>query len=96
MAIHEASLSLLQETGIEFMSPEARNLLRKAGAKVHDATGLVQLPRELIAEGLKSTRPCFTLTPRNPARRLHVGGNNVSFGLVAGPPNIHDCVNGRR
>jgi len=96
MAIHEASLSLLQETGMEFMGPEARNLLRKACAKVDDSTGLVQLPRELIAEGLKSTRPSFTLTPRNPARRLHVGGNHVSFGLVAGPPNIHDCVNGRR
>jgi trimethylamine--corrinoid protein Co-methyltransferase len=96
MAIHEASLSLLQETGMEFMGPEARNLLRKAGAKVDDSTGLVQLPRELIAEGLKTTKPSFTLTPRNPARRLHVGGNHVSFGLVAGPPNIHDCVNGRR
>jgi len=96
MAIHEASLTLLQETGMEFMGPEARNLLRKAGAKVDDSTGLVQLPRELIAEGLKSTRSSFTLTPRNPARRLHVGGNHVSFGLVAGPPNIHDCVNGRR
>ena len=96
MAIHEASLTLLQETGMEFMGPEARNLLRKAGAKVDDSTGLVQLPRELIAEGLKTTKPSFTLTPRNPARRLHVGGNHVSFGLVAGPPNIHDCVNGRR
>jgi trimethylamine--corrinoid protein Co-methyltransferase len=96
MAIHEASLSLLQETGIEFMGPEARSLLRKAGAKVDDSTGIVRLPRELIAEGLKSTRPSFTLTPRNPARRLHVGGNHVSFGLVAGPPNIHDCVKGRR
>jgi trimethylamine--corrinoid protein Co-methyltransferase len=96
MAVHEASLSLLQETGMEFMGPAARDLLRKAGAKVDDATGLVKIPRELIAEGLKSTRPSFTLTPRNPARRLNVGENFVSFGLVAGPPNIHDCVNGRR
>jgi len=96
MAIHEASLSLLQETGIEFMGADARSLLRKAGAKVDDSTGLVRLPRELIAEGLKSTKPSFTLTPRNPARRLHVGGNHVSFGLVAGPPNIHDCIAGRR
>ncbi len=95
-AIHEASLSLLQETGIEFMGPEARGLLRKAGAKVDDSTGLVRLPRELIAEGLKSTKSSFTLTPRNPARRLNVGGNHVSFGLVVGPPNIHACLKGRR
>jgi trimethylamine--corrinoid protein Co-methyltransferase len=36
------------------------------------------------------------LTPRNTARRLHIGENYVSFGLVAGPPNIHDRVAGRR
>jgi trimethylamine--corrinoid protein Co-methyltransferase len=96
MAIHEASLKLLEETGIEFMGPAARNAFRKAGATVEDATGLVRIPRELISEGLKTAPSSFTLTPRNPARRLHIGENHVSFGLVAGPPNIHDCVAGRR
>jgi trimethylamine--corrinoid protein Co-methyltransferase len=96
MAIHEASLTLLEETGIEFMGPAARQAFRKAGAAVDEATGLVRIPRELIAEGLKTAPSSFVLTPRNPARRLHVGENHVSFGLVAGPPNIHDCVAGRR
>ena len=95
-AIDEASLTLLQEIGIEFMGPAARDLLRKAGAKVDDGTGLVRIPRELIAEGLKTAPSSFVLTPRNPQRRVHVGGSHISFGLVAGPPNVHDCVNGRR
>ncbi|HEX7199710.1 MAG TPA: trimethylamine methyltransferase family protein, partial [Dongiaceae bacterium] len=95
-AIDEASLTLLQEIGIEFMGPAARDLLRKAGAKVDDGTGLVRIPRELIAEGLKTAPSSFVLTPRNPERRVHVGGSHISFGLVAGPPNVHDCVNGRR
>src|SRR5258707_2221980 len=95
-AIDEAALTLLQETGIEFMGPAARDLLRRAGASVNDETGLVRIPRELVAQGLKTAPASFVLTPRNEQRKLHVGSDHVSFGLVAGPPNVHDCVNGRR
>ena len=59
-AIDEASLTLLQEIGIEFMGPAARDLLRKAGAKVDDDTGLVRIPRELIAAGLRTAPSSFT------------------------------------
>jgi trimethylamine---corrinoid protein Co-methyltransferase len=95
-AIHEASLRLLEETGIEFMGEAARRRLREAGASVDDTTGLTKLPRELVLDAIKSAPRSFTLTPRNPARRIHLGENFISFGLVAGPPNIHDCVQGRR
>jgi len=96
MAIHEASLHLLENIGIEFMGPAARDKFRKAGATVDDATGLVKIPRELVASALKTAPSTFCLTSRNPARTVHAGENFVSFGLVAGPPNVHDCVNGRR
>ncbi|MBI1773851.1 MAG: trimethylamine methyltransferase family protein [Proteobacteria bacterium] len=95
-AVHEASLHLLEEIGIEFMGAAARDLLRKAGAEVNDTSGLVRIPRELVERGLHSAPTSFVLTPRNPERRVHVGDNYISFGLVAGPPNIHDCVVGRR
>ena len=96
MAVHEASLKLLQEVGIEFMGSAAREKFRQAGAEVDDATGLVRVPEDLVDRALASAPRRFTLTPRNPERRLHVGDNNIAFGLVAGPPNIHDCINGRR
>ena len=96
MAIHEASLTLLEEIGIEFMGRAARDVFRKAGAEVNDSTGLVKIPRDLVSAALGTAPASFVLTPRNPARRLHVGGNHISFGLVAGPPNIHDGVAGRR
>ena len=95
-AIHEASLKLLREVGIEFMGTAARAKFKQAGAEVDNATGLVRIPDELVDRALASAPPRFTLTPRNPERRLHVGDNHISFGLVAGPPNIHDCINGRR
>jgi trimethylamine--corrinoid protein Co-methyltransferase len=36
------------------------------------------------------------VTPRNPAKRVTLGENHLAFGLVAGPPNVHDCERGRR
>ena len=59
-------------------------------------SGLTRIPREIVLQALKTVPASFTLTPRNPARALNVGDNHISFSLVAGPPNVHDCVNGRR
>jgi trimethylamine--corrinoid protein Co-methyltransferase len=95
-AIHRTSLRILEELGIELMSPHARGLLRAAGAEVDDATGTVRLDRMLIERALATAPASFTLTPRNAVKRVTLGGNHINFGLVAGPPNVHDCERGRR
>ena len=51
---------------------------------------------ELIEAALATAPSSCTLTSRNPDKQLTIGGPNVAFGLVAGPPNVHDEVNGRR
>jgi trimethylamine--corrinoid protein Co-methyltransferase len=95
-AIHHASLRILSELGIELMSAEARALFAAAGAQVDEAAQLVRLDPALV-DSLISTAPSeFTLTSRNPDKRLIFGGNHMAFGLVAGPPSVHDCINGRR
>ena len=43
----------------------------------------MRIPRELVGEALQTAPASFVLTPRNPERRIHVGGNYISFGLVA-------------
>lgn len=95
-AIHETSMRILEELGIEVMSAKALSILAAAGAKVDFATQTVRIDRGLVAEALKTAPSTFTLTPRNPEKRLHVGGNTINFGLVAGPPNVHDRERGRR
>src|SRR5688572_31516953 len=58
-AVHDASLRLLQEIGIEFIGDDARGALATGGAAVDDETGLVRMPRELVEHALadrKSTR----------------------------------------
>ena len=95
-SIHRTSLRILEELGIELMSAQARDVLSRQGAQVDDATGNVRLDAALVERALASSPHSFTLTPRNPAKRVTLGGNHLAFGLVAGPPNVHDCERGRR
>ncbi|MEW9804851.1 trimethylamine methyltransferase family protein [Mesorhizobium sp. ZMM04-5] len=95
-AIHEASMHILENLGIEAMSARALALLEKAGAAVDHATQTVRLDRGLVAEALRTAPPAYTLTPRNPERKIHLGGDTINFTLVAGPPNVHDMERGRR
>ncbi|MBS0393291.1 MAG: trimethylamine methyltransferase family protein [Proteobacteria bacterium] len=95
-AIHLTSLRILEELGLELMSAPARALMRAAGASVDEATGTVRVDRGLVAQALSTAPATFTLTPRNPARQVILGGNHINFGLVAGPPNVHDRERGRR
>ena len=95
-AIHDTSLRILEELGIELLSARAREVLRRAGAMVDEATQTVKLDRGLVARALASAPRTFDLTPRNPLKRVTLGGSHLNFGLVAGPPNVHDHERGRR
>lgn len=95
-AIHEASLHVLENLGIEMMSTRALDIFAAAGASVDRASMTVRLDRGLVAEALKSAPAAYTLTPRNPENTVHLGGTDVAFTLVAGPPNVHDMERGRR
>ena len=93
--IHEASMQILEEQGIEVLGDQALDVFRKAGAKV-DSDGVVTMDRGLVMEAIARAPSSFTVTPRNPDNAIDVGSNAINFGLVSGPPNVHDCINGRR
>lgn len=92
--IHNASLRVLEELGIELWSAEARQRFAQAGAIVDGET--VRVGRDIIEAAIASAPREFTLTSRNPDKAITLGGNKLAFGLVAGPPSVHDEVNGRR
>lgn len=95
-AIHGASLTILEEMGIEVMSARALELYARAGAKVDRDSRTVFVDRGLVEHALSTTPAAFTLTPRNRDRAVPVGGDAMAFTLVAGPPNVHDRERGRR
>lgn len=94
--IHVSSLRILEELGIEVMSPRALSIFQAAGAEVDFKTMNVRIDRTLVEKCLATAPSQFTLTSRNPTKQLTMGGSHINFGLVAGPPNVHDAVRGRR
>lgn len=95
-AIHDTSMRILEDLGIECLSPAACARLRAAGAEISGNGTLVRMDRGLVAELVARAPAEFDLTPRNPARRVHLGGTDLVTTLVAGPPAVHDRIRGRR
>ncbi|NNC80817.1 MAG: trimethylamine methyltransferase family protein [Acidimicrobiales bacterium] len=93
-SIHKASLSVLQDTGIDILLPEAQQLFVNAGAKLDGDR--VRFDPDMVMEYVAKAPSEFTLEARNPAHSLRIGGNNVVFTSVASPPNSGDIAEGRR
>jgi trimethylamine--corrinoid protein Co-methyltransferase len=93
--IHDVSLRIIEEEGIEVLGDQALDQFRKAGASA-DADGVVRMDRALVLETVGKAPEQFDVTPRNPAQTMPVGGNVINFGLVSCTPNVHDNINGRR
>ena len=91
--IHDASITLLEGTGVRFHHPEALALFQKSGARVAGET--VYLSREMIAAALASCPSTFTWTARNPRHSVTVGEGFLVQPNV-GPVFIKDMDHGRR
>jgi trimethylamine--corrinoid protein Co-methyltransferase len=92
-AIHDAAMTILEELGIEFLNDEARDILREAGCSVDGPT--VRMGRDFVTEMVARAPSEFTLTPRNPERRITIGGRHMTFGNVSSPPNYWDLETGK-
>ncbi len=95
-AIHETALRMLEELGIRFLLPEARDLFAKAGAVVDDESQMVRIGREIIAEALKTAPRSFRLCAANPKREILYEQGRLMFTAGSGCPNAADLERGRR
>lgn len=93
-SIHQASLTILQEIGMDFLHDEARAMLKDAGAEIKGER--VRFSPELIESKLGLAPETFTYHARNPAKNLTIGGAHIAFGSVASTPNVADRAGGRR
>ena len=81
--LRDATLRLLERTGVRYASPKALAILARAGAKVDEASELVRLPRELVEETLALAPRTFTLGARDPSCDLAVG-SGFTYGTTDG------------
>ncbi|SPH22287.1 hypothetical protein ASD8599_03031 [Ascidiaceihabitans donghaensis] len=93
-AIHDGAMRILEEIGIEFLNPEALEILREAGCTIDGEN--VRMGREFVMEMVAKAPSEFTITPRNPDRAITIGGNNLNFGNVSSPPNYWDMSIGTK
>jgi trimethylamine--corrinoid protein Co-methyltransferase len=92
--IHEASLQILEQIGVEFGWPPALEVLAKGGAKV-EGERVFFSPR-MVEEQLKKAPSQFRIYARNPEKDVIIGGDHIAFAPGYGAPFVTDLNNGRR
>ena len=92
--VHQTSLRILDQIGLDFAYPPALDVLKKGGAKVDGQR--VFFPPRLVEEQIKKAPRKFTLYARNPESNVVIGGNNMVFCPGYGAPFVTDLDNGRR
>ncbi|MEO0995855.1 MAG: trimethylamine methyltransferase family protein, partial [Pseudomonadota bacterium] len=95
-AIDAAAMRVLSEIGIDFLHPDAKRHLKAAGADVDPDSDRVRFDPAMVRDYVARAPSQFTITPRNPAHRITIGGRHQVFGNVSSPPNCSDLDRGRR
>ncbi|MGD0610569.1 MAG: trimethylamine methyltransferase family protein [Anaerolineales bacterium] len=77
--LQQATLAILERTGVRFPSPKALEVLAEHGALVDPKSQVVRFPPGLVLEAMKSVPRYFTLGARNPVYDLHLDGDSTYF-----------------
>ncbi len=94
--IHDGSMRILEQVGLQIVNDTARVLMLEHGATIDPKTGYVLMDRNMVMEKIATIPQMFTLHARNPIYNSTYGGNNINFSLVASAPNCSDLDQGRR
>ena len=87
--IEDRAETVLEEIGVSFPeNPGALDRWRAAGADVQGDR--VRIPRGLCRSLCATAPSTFTQIARNPERNVEIGGRNLVFAPVYGPPFVRD------
>jgi len=76
--LREATLHILENTGVQFPSEKALAIFAEHGAQVDHDTQVVKIPRDLVLRAMSTVPRYFTLGARDPAFDLQLQ-DGVSF-----------------
>jgi len=94
--LHAAALTVLRDQGIRVLLPEARAILRQAGAHVDEETMMALFEPELVEHAIASAPSSFELLGRSPERTVTLGGRRLATVPVSSPPAVSDLDGGKR
>lgn len=87
--ILEEAFALLVSPGVKVGTPEARDMLGSAGARIQD--GIAQIPERMVRRALESVPREFFLYDRAGHAAVHYGGDDVHFDPGSSCLNILDA-----
>ncbi len=82
--IHNATLDVLNQTGVAFHDPDACVLFKKNGFRVNDK--VVRFTGKQVQEALSTAPESFRIAARNPDKSVTVGNDDWVFAPTYGPP----------
>ena len=84
--IHDASMDVIEEVGVEFRCDDALAMWKAAGARVDGAT--VRIDREHLMALVGTAPSSYTMVARDPARSVTVGDGKTIFTPSYGAPYV--------
>lgn len=90
--IHDTSLRVFTEVGIEINYPEALELFKQAGAQVDPTTRIVKIPENMVTELIEKAPDTINLCGRDPDGSLDctIGGTDVYLGTGGTALKVQD------
>jgi trimethylamine--corrinoid protein Co-methyltransferase len=88
--IHQASLAVLERTGVHVEHPEALALYRRGGAKVSDVDHRVTFPPAVVEAALAKIPSRVLLAGRDPDQDVVLEGERVYAGTGGSPTMVLD------
>ncbi|MCP4315303.1 MAG: trimethylamine methyltransferase family protein [Hyphomicrobiales bacterium] len=92
--IHNAAMTILETTGIEFRDPVALADWKKTGADVQGER--VRIQSDMLMELISSVPSSYRYHARNPGRTVEVGGKASIFANAYGAPFVYGLDGVRR
>ena len=94
--VHEASLAILEETGILVRNEKARRIFARAGCRVENQSGVVNIPGKVVEEYRKAFPPSFTFRGRDPRYDRTIPQDGPIMITASSAPDIIDPDSGRQ
>jgi len=88
--IHEASLAVLEKTGVFLDHPKAQEILAGQGARISDDKKRVFFPRDMVEKMLQKTPASFVCGARDSRFDLDMKLGNLYMRQVGGPISLFD------
>lgn len=77
--LQDATLQILETTGVKFTSERALKVLAEHGARVDSETQVVRFPREVVLSAMKTVPRNFNVGGRTPLYDFHLGDGCTYF-----------------